>query len=38
LTPAYNLFGHVTSGMEIALEIEVGDVMETVEIEEIEAS
>ena len=38
LAPAYNLFGHVTSGMEIALGIEVGDVMETVEIEEIEAS
>tara|TARA_B110000116_G_scaffold137762_1_gene119530 strand:+ start:319 stop:795 length:477 start_codon:yes stop_codon:yes gene_type:complete len=38
LAPAYNLFGHVTSGMEIALEIEVGDVMETVEIEEIDAS
>ena len=38
LAPAYNLFGHVTDGMEIALEIEVGDVMETVEIEEIEAS
>ena len=38
LAPAYNLFGHVASGMEIALEIEVGDVMETVDIEEIDAS
>ncbi len=38
LAPAYNLFGHVTSGIEIALEIEVGDVMETVDIEEIDAS
>lgn len=38
LAPAYNLFGHVTSGMEIALEIEVGDVMETVDIEEIDGS
>lgn len=38
LAPAYNLFGHVTSGMEIALGIEVGDVMETVDIEEIDAS
>ena len=38
LAPAYNLFGHVTSGMEIALGIEVGDVMETVDIEEIDVS
>ena len=38
LAPAYNLFGHVTNGMEIALGIEVGDVMETVDIEEIDAS
>lgn len=38
LAPAYNLFGHVTSGMEIALGIEVGDVMESVDIEEIDAS
>ena len=35
LAPAYNLFGHVSSGMETALNIQVGDVMESVEIEEI---
>ena len=38
LAPAYNLFGFVSSGIEVALTIEVGDVMETVEIEEIAAS
>ena len=35
LAPAYNLFGFVTTGMDVALNIEVGDVMETVDIEEI---
>ena len=38
LTPSYNLFGFVSNGMDVALSIEVGDVMETVEIEEIAAS
>ena len=35
LAPAYNLFGYVSSGMDVALTIAVGDVMESVEIEEI---
>ena len=35
LAPAYNLFGYVTSGMDVALAIAVGDVMESVQIEEI---
>ena len=35
LAPAYNLFGYVSSGMDVALAIAVGDVMESVEIEEI---
>ena len=38
LAPAYNLFGYVSSGMEVALEIAVGDVMESVEIEEVSAT
>ena len=38
LAPAYNLFGFVTAGMDVALSIEVGDVMEKVEIEEIAGS
>ncbi len=38
LAPAYNLFGYVSSGMEVALEIAVGDVMESVEIEEVSAA
>ena len=38
LAPAYNLFGFVTAGMDVALSIEVGDVMEEVEIEEIAGS
>ena len=37
LAPAYNLFGYVSSGMDVALSIAVGDVMESVEIEEITA-
>ncbi len=36
LDKAYNLFGHVTSGMEVALDTQVGDVMESVVIEEHE--
>lgn len=38
LAPAYNLFGHVTEGMDAALAIGVGDVMETVDIEEMPRS
>ena len=38
LAPSYNLFGFVSNGMDVALSIEVGAVMETVEIEEIAAS
>ena len=38
LAPSYDLFGFVSNGMDVALSIEVGDVMETVEIEEIAAS
>ena len=34
LDKAYNLFGYVTEGMDVALATEVGDVMESVEIEE----
>ena len=37
LAPAYNLFGYVSSGMDVALTIAVGDVMDSVEIEEITA-
>lgn len=32
LTPDYNLFGYVTSGIEVALETEVGDTMDSVEV------
>ena len=38
LAPSYNLFRFVSNGRDVALSIEVGDVMETVEIEEIAAS
>ncbi len=34
LTPNYNLFGHVIEGIDVALEIKVGDVMKTVVVEE----
>lgn len=34
LTPDYNLFGFVTSGIEVALETQVGDTMSSVVIEE----
>lgn len=35
LAKAYNHFGFVSDGMDVALSIGVGDVMQTVEIEEI---
>ncbi|MBV29268.1 MAG: peptidylprolyl isomerase [Actinobacteria bacterium] len=35
LAKAYNHFGFVTDGMDVALSITVGDVMQTVEVEEI---
>jgi len=34
LTPNYNLFGHVTEGIDVAQATQVGDVMRKVEIEE----
>jgi peptidyl-prolyl cis-trans isomerase B (cyclophilin B) len=34
LQPSYNLFGHVTSGMDVALAIQRGDVMRSVEVVE----
>ena len=36
LTKDYNLFGYVTDGMDVALGIDVGDVMESVVVEEID--
>ena len=33
--PAYNLFGFVSSGMDVALEIGVGDTMDSVEVAEV---
>jgi len=38
LTPNYNLFGQVTSGLDIAKSIKVGDVMKTVSVTERPAS
>jgi len=35
LAPAYNLFGHVTKGMDVALQIAVGDTMDSVTVEEL---
>jgi cyclophilin family peptidyl-prolyl cis-trans isomerase len=35
LAKAYNHFGFVSDGMDVALSISVGDVMQTVEVEEI---
>jgi peptidyl-prolyl cis-trans isomerase B (cyclophilin B) len=35
LTPNYNLFGHVTQGVEVAQSVQVGDVMRTVTISEV---
>ena len=37
LTKDYNLFGFVVDGMDVALATQVGDVMETVVIEELDA-
>jgi cyclophilin family peptidyl-prolyl cis-trans isomerase len=37
LDKAYNLFGHVVEGMDVALATQVGDVMKTVVIEEVDA-
>jgi cyclophilin family peptidyl-prolyl cis-trans isomerase len=36
LDKLYNLFGHVTSGIEVAQATEVGDVMKSVVVEEID--
>jgi cyclophilin family peptidyl-prolyl cis-trans isomerase len=38
LDKAYNLFGYVTSGMELALGVGVGDVMRGVVVEEVDAA
>lgn len=38
LQPAYNLFGHVTEGMDVALAVAVGDTMDTVTVEELPRS
>jgi cyclophilin family peptidyl-prolyl cis-trans isomerase len=35
LQPLYNLFGHVTSGIEVAQSIQVGDKMNTVAVSEL---
>ncbi len=35
LAPAYSLFGFVSSGMDVALEIGVGDTMDSVEVAEV---
>jgi cyclophilin family peptidyl-prolyl cis-trans isomerase len=37
LAKSYNLFGHVVEGMDVALATQVGDVMQTVVIEELDA-
>lgn len=34
LAPSYNLFGHVTSGLDVAKAVQVGDVMTTVTVAE----
>jgi cyclophilin family peptidyl-prolyl cis-trans isomerase len=34
LAPSYNLFGHVTEGMDVALQMERGDFMQKVAVEE----
>jgi cyclophilin family peptidyl-prolyl cis-trans isomerase len=36
LTKDYNLFGYVTSGMDVAQNIAVGDVMRSVKVEEVD--
>jgi peptidyl-prolyl cis-trans isomerase B (cyclophilin B) len=38
LSKDYNLFGHVTEGIEVAQAIQVGDVMRSVAVEELERS
>ena len=38
LAKSYNLFGYVTSGMDVALQTEVGDVMESIEVVERDAA
>ena len=38
LTKDYSLFGYVTSGLDVAQKIEVGDVMQSVTVEEIDRS
>ena len=38
LTKDYNLFGYVTDGMDVALNIGVGDVMKKVTVEEVDRS
>ena len=35
LQPSYNLFGHVTEGMDVVTSVQVGDTMKTVTVEEI---
>jgi peptidyl-prolyl cis-trans isomerase B (cyclophilin B) len=37
LQPAYNLFGYVTEGMDVAKSIEVGDRMASVQVEQVGA-
>jgi cyclophilin family peptidyl-prolyl cis-trans isomerase len=37
LDKAYNLFGYVVGGMDVALAVRVGDVMRTVVVEELDA-
>jgi cyclophilin family peptidyl-prolyl cis-trans isomerase len=34
LQPAYNLFGYVKEGMDVALRVKVGTVMQSVKVEE----
>ncbi len=34
LAPSYNLFGHVTQGLDVAKAVQVGDVMTTVSVAE----
>lgn len=36
LAPSYNLFGHVVEGIDIAVATQVGDVMESVTIDELD--
>jgi cyclophilin family peptidyl-prolyl cis-trans isomerase len=34
LAPSYNLFGYVTEGMDVALNVQRGDVMKKVTVEQ----